>query len=178
MIFVATGTTGFDVLVERMDRLALTLAEEVVMQIGSGRYIPRQAEYFRFAPSLEPYYERASLVVSHGGAATCLEVLGHGKPLIALSNPDRYDQHQQDVLGVLAGENYLIWCKDLNALPEVLRRAREWEFKRYVVPKCEIHTVVKEFLQNQGWTCRGRSWGRRYGRNRDDFTLPDEGGWG
>jgi len=150
MIFVATGTTGFDALVEEMDRLAPSLAEAVVMQIGNGQYTPQQTEYFRFAPSLKPYYEQASLVVAHGGMGICLEVLNCGKPLIALSNPDRYDQHQQDILNVLATQNYLIWCHKLSELPETLKRATQEKFKRYVTPDCKIHTVITEFLQNQG----------------------------
>jgi len=149
MIFVATGTTGFDALVEEMDHLAPSLAEPVIMQIGNGRYIPQQTEYFRFAPSLKPYYEQASLVVAHGGMGICLEVLGYGKPLIALSNPDRYDQHQQDILNVLAAQNHLIWCHELSELPEALKRATGKRFERYVTPECEIHTVITEFLQNQ-----------------------------
>lgn len=124
MVFVATGTTGFDALVEEIDHLAPTLAEAVIMQIGNGQYIPRQTEYFRFAPSLEPYCEQASLVVAHGGLGTCMEVLEYGKPLIGLSNPDRYDRHQQDLLSVLAAENHLIWRRELSGLAEAIQQAR------------------------------------------------------
>jgi beta-1,4-N-acetylglucosaminyltransferase len=147
MIFVATGTTGFDALAERMDRLAPSLDETVVIQLGNGCYVPQRAEYFRFAPSLQPYYEQASLVMAHGGMGICLEVLDCGKPLIAFDNPDRFDQHQQDMLRVLAAQNHLIWCQDLNDLPEALERARQYEFRRYVASECEIHRVIKEFLQ-------------------------------
>ena len=147
MIFVATGTTGFDALAERVDRLAPSLEGTVVIQLGNGRYVPQRTEYFRFAPSLKPYYEQASLVIAHGGMGICLEVLDCGKPLIAIDNPDRFDQHQQDMLRVLAAENYLIWCRNLNDLPEVLERARHHEFRRYVAPECKIHVVIKEFLQ-------------------------------
>ena len=149
MIFVATGTTGFDVLVKRMDDLAPTLAESVIMQIGSGQYVPQQAEYFRFAPSLKPYYQQASLVVAHGGMAICLEVLTHGKPLIALSNSDRYDQHQQDILSALASDDFLIWCRHLDDLATELQNAQTKQFNRYVAPSCTIHTVIIQFLQQQ-----------------------------
>ena len=147
MIFVATGTTGFDALAERMDRLAPALDETVVIQLGNGYYIPQRTEYFRFAPSLKPYYKQASLVIAHGGMGICLEVLDWGKPLIALDNPDRFDQHQQDMLRVLAAQNYLIWCQDLNDLPEALERGRHHKFKKYVASRCEIHRVIREFLQ-------------------------------
>lgn len=150
MIFVATGTTGFDGLVKGMDHLALSLDEPVVMQIGNGRYVPRHAGYFRFVSSLDPYYERASLVVGHGGMGTCLEVLAHGKPFVALANPDRYDQHQQDIVRILAEKNHLIWCQGPAELPEAVERARNHEFKRYVSPDCHIHLVIVEFLRKNG----------------------------
>jgi len=148
MIFVATGTTGFDALVERMDQLVSTLGESVVMQIGNGQYIPQHAEYFRFAPSLTLYYEQASLVVAHGGVGITLEVLDCGKPLVSLSNPDRYDQHQQDVLSTLAAQNYLIWCRELSELTEAIQQAKQSTFERYVRPRCTIHDQIKDFLDN------------------------------
>lgn len=148
MIFVATGSTGFDGLAREMDRLAPTLAETVIMQIGHGDYIPQQAEYFRFVPSLTPYYEQASLVISHGGLGICIEVLEHGKPLISLSNPDRYDLHQQDLLSTLAAENYLIWCQQLAELPEAISRAGQMAFKPYTKPECTIHIQIKQFLDD------------------------------
>jgi UDP-N-acetylglucosamine transferase subunit ALG13 len=146
MILVATGTTGFDALAERMDRLASTLDEAVVMQIGSGHYIPRHAEYFRFAPSLKPYYEQASLVVAHGGVGITLEVLDCSKPLVSLSNPDRYDQHQQDLLSTLAAQNHLIWCRELSELAEAIEQARQTTFGRYVKPECTIPVQIRGFL--------------------------------
>jgi UDP-N-acetylglucosamine transferase subunit ALG13 len=146
MIFVATGTTGFDELVDRMDHLTPALGEAVVVQIGNGQYTPQHAYYFRFAPSLTPYYEQASLVVAHGGVGITLEVLDHGKPLVGVSNPDRYDQHQRDLLGVLAAQNYLVWCQELSDLAKAIQQAKQASFRRYVKPECTIHTQIKDFL--------------------------------
>ena len=148
MILVATGTTGFDALVERMDQLASTLDEAIVMQIGNGEYIPQHADYFRFAPSLTPYYEQASLVVAHGGVGITLEVLDCGKPLVSLSNPDRYDQHQQDVLSALAAQDYLTWCRELSELAGAIQHAKQTTARRYVKPKCTIHAQIKDFLDD------------------------------
>jgi UDP-N-acetylglucosamine transferase subunit ALG13 len=146
MIFVATGTTGFDGLVRKMDRLAPSLGEAVVMQIGAGQHLPRHAEFFRFAPSLNPYYQQASLVVSHGGKGICLEALEAGKPLIAVNNPDRYDQHQADLLKVLEANNYLIWCRELALLDQAIASARQAAFRPYRRPECTIHLRIREFL--------------------------------
>ena len=68
-IFVAVGTSHFDSLIGKMDELAPRLGEKVVMQIGLGRIQPRNAEYFRFAPSLQPYIDEASIVISQSGSS-------------------------------------------------------------------------------------------------------------
>jgi len=146
MIFVAAGTTGFDALAQEMDRLTPELEEEVIIQIGSGRYVPRQAQHFRLAPSLQPYFENASLVVSHGGLGTCMEVLEAGKPLIALSNPDRYDKHQDDLLQALEAQNYLVWCSDPAQLKPAIETARQKSFEPYRRTECHVHTRILEFL--------------------------------
>lgn len=159
MILVATGTTGYDPLAREMDRLAPSLGETVVIQCGKSRYIPQNALRFRFAPSLEPYYEQASLVVSHGGMGICLEVLAAGKPLIAVDNPDRYDQHQTDLLSALAAQNYLIWCKEIKGLRQAIERIRRTTLRRYELPECHIADYIRELLdglpQTEASSARG-----------------------
>jgi beta-1,4-N-acetylglucosaminyltransferase len=150
MIFVAVGTTDFNALIEKMDELAPSLSDEVIMQIGNGQYIPKNCQYFRFAPSLEPYYDNATLVVSHGGRGITMEVLERGKKLISVENTTCHGGHQRDLLSTLAEERYLIWCQDLDELLKALESVRYYEFKRYGTPECEIHTVIKEFLQYHG----------------------------
>jgi UDP-N-acetylglucosamine transferase subunit ALG13 len=108
VIFVAIGTTDFDALIQTMDNLSLDLPEKVVMQIGRSAYIPEHCEYFRLVPSLAPYYERASLVVSHGGLGIVTEVLGYGRPLVAVEDPNQPDRHQREILSVWEREGYLI----------------------------------------------------------------------
>jgi UDP-N-acetylglucosamine transferase subunit ALG13 len=147
VIFVAIGTTDFDALIQAMDRLSLNLSDKVVMQIGRSEYIPEHCEYFRFVPSLVPYYERASLVVSHGGLGILTEVLERRLPLIAVEDPNQPDRHQRELLSVWEREGYLIWCKDLQKLPEAVEQAKT-QLRPYVAPECQIHTIVAEFLDS------------------------------
>ncbi|MDY7076300.1 MAG: PssE/Cps14G family polysaccharide biosynthesis glycosyltransferase [Chloroflexota bacterium] len=149
MILVTVGTTDFDALIKKMDKIASTLPDEVVMQTGNGQYVPKNCQHFRFAPSLEPYYDRATIVVSHGGLGTITETLERGKRLISVENTTCHGAHQRELLSTLDEKGHLIWCKDLNNLSDALELARHHEFKQYVPPGCEIHTVIREFLQNQ-----------------------------
>lgn len=146
MIFVTVGTTDFDDLVIAADRLAATLVEEVVIQIGHGLVEPRHATWFRLAPSLEPYYTAADLVITHGGLGTLTEVLARGLRLVGVANPDRFDRHQEQILRQFEEEGYLVWCRNLAGLPDAVERARQAEFVPYQRPPSRIHVLIRDFL--------------------------------
>lgn len=118
MIFVTVGSIQFDELVKEIDFAVGggQITGEVVIQIANGSYLPANCEYFRSAPGLDPYYERAGLVISHGGATT-LEVLERGLRLISVSNPNLSDDHQRDFLEVLANRGFIQYCRVLSELP-------------------------------------------------------------
>ena len=151
MIFVTVGTTEFDELVQAMDELAPQLEDEVVMQIGRGAYQPcHAAASFRFAPALDDYFARASVVVAHGGLGTAMEVLHRGGKLIGVPNPDRYDRHQEDLMSYLAEHGHLLWCRDTSGLADALKRVQGTEMVPYEAPECSIPKVVDGFLCNLG----------------------------
>jgi UDP-N-acetylglucosamine transferase subunit ALG13 len=145
-VFVTVGSTDFDALVQACDSLTPPL--QGIMQIGHGRYIPVNMPYFRFAPSLAPYYERASLVIAHGGLATVTEVLERGLALVGVSNPDRYDKHQEELLTALTEEGYLVWCRQLGDLKQAIETAQTTPLRRYQLPDGEIHLIINEFLKS------------------------------
>ncbi len=149
MIFVTVGSTDFDALVAAMDELAPSLGSPVVMQIGLGTYVPQNAEHFRFAPSLDNYYDAAELVVGHGGFGTIVEALQHGKKLVCVVNPATYDHHQEHLLRVFEGQDYLLWCKELAGLGQAIGRARTVDFSRYQPPQCHIHEIIIRHLTRQ-----------------------------
>jgi beta-1,4-N-acetylglucosaminyltransferase len=150
VIFVTVGTSDFDLLVEKIDELAPILGDRVIVQIGLGNYIPKNCEYFRFAPSLAPYYDQATLVISQGGMGTTMEVLTRGKKLIGVENTTCVDAHQIEILSVLAQEEYLIWCRNLDDLSTLLQQAPTINLKTYVPPPSQIAEVIKNFLNQLG----------------------------
>ena len=133
------------------------------MQLGRGRARPQHAaEHFPFMPSLTPYYRQASLVVSHGGLGTVVEVLQAGGRLVGVSNPERYDRHQEDLLGAFEEAGHLVWCRDLSRLDEALAAARSAHFRRYPTPPCTLHEEIAAILAEPSRP----SWLRRLWRQR------------
>ncbi len=147
MIFVAIGTTEFSSLIKAVDDLIPTLGEEVVMQIGRSEYEPKNCEFFRYVPSLDPYYERASIVISHGGLGILTEVMERGIPLVSVDDKNQPDEHQQQLLTVFAEEKYLVWCRDEDKLMEAIEQAKA-EHNVYTPPTCEIHHHITAYIDS------------------------------
>lgn len=148
-VFVTVGSTDFDSLIKAVDRLALSICVKGLMQIGHGKYEPVNLPYFRFAPSLDPYYKKATIAIAHGGLATTMEILKKGLTLISVNNSDRYDNHQIDLLETMESEGYLIWCRQLTSLQPSIETALNHELRRYRPPECNIHIYINEYLNRK-----------------------------
>ncbi len=149
MIFATVGAGDFDALIQALDNLAPQFAaagHPILLQIGHGAYVPTQAEYFRFAPSLEPYFDQARLIVSHGGIGVVTEVLRKGKRLVAVSNHDRYDDHQDDLLRAMSMRGHLIWCQDLRHLADAIAQAQSAVLTPYQEEPGQLADIIMDFI--------------------------------
>lgn len=104
LIFVTVGgMRAFERLVREMDRIAGKLDEQVVMQLGSTDYEPKNCDYFRFMPrnDMEEFYVGARVVVCHAGTGSILTALEHNKSLVLVPRMKRYgevfDDHQLEI---------------------------------------------------------------------------------
>ena len=151
MIFVTVGNGNFEELVKELDKLKAEkkINEEVMIQLGTGEYLPQHCRWFRFESSLEKYYTPADLVISHGGPGTVFELLRLGKRFIALPNRDRTDpQHQVEYLQAMAKETTaFIYCENVEFLQDALEKAKTHLFTKYQSPECKIHLIIRDFLE-------------------------------
>ncbi len=149
-IFVTVGNGAFDPLIKEIDLLKAEgkLSGKVIIQIGHGTYEPKHCEFFKFADTLQPYYDKSSFVICHGGPGTVFEILRKKIPLIALANKDRTDpMHQVEFLEGISDEtNALLYCPNVNELEKFLKKAKDHDFIPYKTPECNIHKIVNEFL--------------------------------
>ncbi len=113
MILVTVGTHnhGFNRLVRAADDLARSTAEPLIIQYGSGTYVPRHTERcFRFTSGeeMERLTVAARAVVMHGGAGSLIMALLHGKPVVVVPRLRRYhevrDEHQLQLAHALESQ--------------------------------------------------------------------------
>ena len=100
MIFVTVGNDfrPFDRLLKKMDEIAPSLPEKVLMQKGYSTYCPQNTEYFDFVPmqSATEYLLKSRLVVSHAGIGTIILCKRHGIPLLILPRRKKFGEHMND----------------------------------------------------------------------------------
>lgn len=122
-MFITVGTTRFDLLCEYIFRSSVLSAlkkigcDQVIFQIGKSDVEPGNYEkegiklcLYRYKDSLQEDIMNADLVISHAGAGSCLEALGHNKPLLVVINEDLMDNHQLELAERLQIDSHLYYC--------------------------------------------------------------------
>nr|CAG4642950.1 EOG090X0KOU [Evadne anonyx] len=120
-VFVTVGTTSFDELIGFvLEKKFLRMLEEkgyskVTLQIGHGTEpsIPKSnilVEWYRLKNSISNDILSSSLIISHAGAGSCLEILEKQKPLIVVVNPSLMNNHQVEFASKLHQEGHVHMC--------------------------------------------------------------------
>lgn len=108
MIFVTIGTSKFSFhrLIKEMDRIAAKIDEKVIIQIGVTEYVPKNAEYFRFAPKkdIEKLCQKARIIVCHDGAGSIMTAFQFNKPVVVVPRMLRHEECEYDSKSDLARE--------------------------------------------------------------------------
>jgi len=117
---------GFDRLIKKMDEIAERLEERVIMQIGYGKYIPKNAIYFRFTnrEKIEELVANARIIVSHAGIGSILLAMKYRKPLVLVPRRKEYgehiDDHQMEIARELEGKAGITVVYDINTLEKAI----------------------------------------------------------
>lgn len=97
LVTVGTHTAPFDPLVKAAEAFAEMVTEEVVIQRGVSRCVPRSARSFDFCTSVElaALMEASRVVVCHA-ADTVLDALRLERPVVAVTRLRQFGEHIND----------------------------------------------------------------------------------
>lgn len=129
MIFVTVGTSSWDFtrLIKEMDQISEEIDEEVIMQIGSNKYEPKNSKFFKITSEkeIEELYENARIIVAHAGIGAIISARRHNKPIIIVPRrkdfKEHFDDHQIDTARELEKEGIVKVIWDLMELKKVLK---------------------------------------------------------
>jgi len=120
-------TKGFDRLLKKMDEIAGTSGEEVVMQIGHTSFRPQNAKWFGFTTEsdIKEWCKKARVVVTQP-AMSILDAQEQGVPVVVVPRLKKYneviDDHQLDFARHLEKEGKVIAVYDVDKLDAVLQK--------------------------------------------------------
>ncbi len=100
MIFVTVGTHEypFNRLIRAADELAGLTKEEVVIQTGSGTYLPQTAKHFNLVTrvEMESWLSQARVIISHAGAGTIIFSLKFKRKMVLIPRLAAFGEHMND----------------------------------------------------------------------------------
>ena len=148
-IFVALGThpQQFDRLLEKIDSLVASkkIKAEVFAQTGSSGYGPKnyKSREFLSPEEFSKEFEKADIIISHGGAGAIINALESKKPLIIVPRLKRFgehtDDHQLDLAMAMHERKKAIAVFDLEKLPEAIEKAKHFRAEK----ESERNSLVK-----------------------------------
>lgn len=156
MIFVCTGTQvyQFNRLLKELDRLVENgqINEEIFAQIGASDYEPRHYAFKKFI-SVDEFKEcqdKATLIISHGGAGSLIGASKKGKNIIAVPRLAKYgehtDDHQLQIIGILEKEGYVRVVYDMNDLGRTIAEAIESPIKKIYERESNTMSLIETFI--------------------------------
>lgn len=125
-----------------------TRAATVFAQIGLQKKPPKHIEHVAFDRELVGKARQADLIITHAGTGSLMEFLPMGRPLIAVSNPTKADNHQLEFLLALDDVYDFCWIPTPRDLESALPRARPPQ-RRHLPgnpPGPNIGNAIAQFL--------------------------------
>ena len=99
MIFVTVGTheQPFNRLIKKIDDLKQEsiIKDDIVMQIGYSTYLPKFCKYEKFYPwdTMQDFYKKARIIITHGGPASFIDALMIKKIPIVVPRQAKFNEH-------------------------------------------------------------------------------------
>ena len=146
MIFITVGThtDQFDRLIRRIDEIAPSIKEEIIVQRGFTKYAPKNVKYFDFTDNMDKYYKKARLVIAQSATSLIEFILKYGKPVITVPREKKYNEHinnhQLEFAEYFSKKSGVLMVRDVEELtPELLRRY----IKKTKIDLSGLHTIQK-----------------------------------
>lgn len=151
MIFVTVGLhyQGFDRLIRKMDEIAGKIDEEVIMQIGSTKYKPKNAKYFESIDDngITDLYNTARIIVAQAGSGTLFDLIRLKRSFIVVPRLKKFNEHiddQQIELADALSESYnVVSIYDIEDLEKAIMN-----FKPSPIPSQNKNLSIINFLKN------------------------------
>ncbi|CAK9302015.1 unnamed protein product [Gordionus sp. m RMFG-2023] len=127
----------------------------MIIQLGRGVYYPQSnilegffIQWYHYKNSIESDIKQASLVISHAGAGSIIEILEANKNLIVVLNENLMDNHQSELAEQLFNEKFLFYTTCHNLHPDI----QKMDFEKLLPYKCGDSNLFSNFISEYFFT--------------------------
>ena len=127
---------------------------EVVVQAGSTKFESEYMKIFDLIPmkQFDELLSKSDLIITHGGVGTILSALRKDKKVIVVPRLAKYQEHENDhqleIVDSFSKLGYILPCKDLNELPNVLEQVKKFKPKKYVSDNHKMLNLIEDYIDN------------------------------
>lgn len=131
-VLVTVGTSPFESLIAAADELSLPAGWEMMLQIGSSIYEPRNHPWLRLSSNFTEELVRSDLVIAHAGIGIVFELLALKKSFLVCPNMERADRHQIELADFVEHQQLASVCRDLSYLRSCVLATLDFTPKEFV----------------------------------------------
>ena len=154
MIFVTVGQArDFSRLVKKIDEIGERIKEEIIIQQGQTKYVPKNCKHFEFVSRDDflKYVKKSRIIITHAGVGSIITALNCGKPTIVVPRRKKYNEHRNDHQMDIAREfnrtGRVSVCYDVNNLEKRIRKIKkQGVFKKQ--NELEIGKKLENFIES------------------------------
>ncbi|WP_042354046.1 PssE/Cps14G family polysaccharide biosynthesis glycosyltransferase [Bacillus rubiinfantis] len=159
MILVTLGTheLSFARLLNEIERVrkAGFIHDEIIVQSG---HTPFESDFLTIKPfikfdEMEQLVNKADLVITHAGVGSIVSAVKKGKKVIAAARLKKFnehnDNHQLEIVEEFVNSGYILSWGENDDLSEVLKKAADFEPKRFVSGKKNIINIITHFIEEK-----------------------------
>ena len=158
MILVLLGTqnNSFHRLLEEVQKNIDNgnIKEEVVAQKGYTKFESKDMTLYNKIPTdeVKKLIDKADLVITHGGVGSIITSITKEKKVIAVPRLKKYNEHvndhQLDIIDSFNEMGYIIGIHDVSELGDAIKKAKEFQPKKYIQNTGNIIKIVEDFIDN------------------------------
>ncbi|TFE03980.1 PssE/Cps14G family polysaccharide biosynthesis glycosyltransferase [Jeotgalibacillus salarius] len=158
MIFIVLGTheLPFKRLLEQIELQIKSgqIEEEVIVQSGHTSFKTKNMKMIPFMSykEMEEMYDKANLIITHGGTGSITTGIKIGKKMIAVPRLKKYgehnDDHQLEIVGQFFESGHILQWNEAQEFNEVLQQVRTFEPKPFESGRVKILSILEEFIDD------------------------------
>ena len=168
MILVILGTQDkeFPRLLEAVEKQIKngTIKEKVIVQAGQTKYNSDCMEMFDLlpAPEFNKLMDKASLIITHGGAGSILNALKKNKKVIAAARLAKYKEHHNDhqkqIISEFVKQGYILELDNFDDLGKLIEKAKKFKQKKFVSNTNNMVKLIENYIEDTD----NKSWFNKY----------------